>query len=246
LILVNGDDLNACDVTQVPFCPVRRFGSAHTNDYRIQDIHAEGRLSHFNISGDKFSVPMAGEFNVRNATAAILAARHCGLSDEVIQRGLASFRGVCRRMTVSGEVAGVTVIDDFAHHPTAIGQTLGALRQLYPGRRLVTFFEPRSNTTRRQCFQESLPVSLGVADLIYISEIARKDQLKPEERLNEDRVIHDIRLLGREAGFFPTPDDIIRQYMKVFQPGDIVAVLSNGGFGGIHQKLLQSLRNHSI
>ena len=241
LLLVNSDDMNAMDISRVPFCPVRTFGTSQAGDYHINVLGESGRRTDFELAGSKFELPMAGEFNVRNASAAILAARHCGVSDELIQKALTSFKGVRRRMTVYGEAGGVTIIDDFAHHPTAIAQTLSTLRRVFPDRRLVTFFEPRSNTTRRNFFQESLPVSLGVADLVYISEIARKDQLKPEERLNEAHVIEGIKKLGREAGFFPTSSDIIRAYLKVSQPGDVVAILSNGGFGGIHKELLECL-----
>ncbi len=241
LLLVNGDDANAMEVAGVPFCPVRSFGLDESCDYTIDSLKGDGRRSEFVLDGMAFRIPMAGEFNVRNASAAILAARQCGISDDAIQKGLDSFLGVRRRMTVFGEARGVTVIDDFAHHPTAIAQTLSTLRQVYPDRRLVAFFEPRSNTTRRNFFQDTLPVALGLADTVFISEIARKDQLTQDERLDENRVIQDIQKLGRDAGFYPTPDDIVRHYLRNSREGDVVAVLSNGGFGGIHQLLLDAL-----
>lgn len=241
LLLANGDEPNVQEVTNVSFCPVRYFGTGHNNEYTIEITESQERLTSFSLGGVSFQVPLAGEFNVRNASAAILAARQCQIDDQTIQKALLSFSGVKRRMTVFGEKKGVTVIDDFAHHPTAIGQTLTALKNLYPERRLVVFFEPRSNTTRRNFFQDSLPVALGIADLIYIAEIARKDQLDPSERLNEKKIISDLNNLGKDAGFFPTPPDILNHYVPQSQPGDVVAVLSNGGFGGIHTQLLDRL-----
>lgn len=241
LLLANGDDENVRDIANVDFCPVRFFGAADFNQYSISKITPTDSGTTFVLGNSTYSIPLSGDFNVRNASAAILAAKQCGVSDPDIQSALDSFLGVKRRMTILGEKAGVTVIDDFAHHPTAIGQTLATLKNKYPGRRIVVLFEPRSNTTRRNFFQSSLPVALGVADLIYIAEIARKDQLLPKERLNEKQVIADLTNLGKQAGFFPTPTDIVSHYVPRKREGDVVAILSNGGFGGIHQSLLNAL-----
>lgn len=241
LLLANGDDENIKSITDIDFCPVRYFGTSKDNEYTIDKMQESIGRSQFDLGGIGFSIPLSGEFNMRNASAAILAARQCGVRDTDIQSALDTFSGVKRRMSVFGEAGGVTIIDDFAHHPTAIAQTLSTLKKLYPDRRIVACFEPRSNTTRRNFFQESLPVALGVADLVYIAEIARKDQLDPSERLNEKQVIIDLNNLGKDAGFFPTPNDIINHYLTRKSDGDIVVILSNGGFGGIHGALLDAL-----
>ena len=243
LLLANGDDQNVRSITNIEFCPVRYFGISDSNEYTLTPAQESTSNTSFDLGGSYFSVPLVGEFNMRNASAAILAARQCGVKDTEIQNALDTFSGIKRRLTVFGESAGVTIIDDFAHHPTAIAQTLSALKKLYPNRRIVACFEPRSNTTRRHFFQESLPVALGVADLVYIAEIARKEQLDPSERLNEKQVILDLNNLGKQAGFFPSPNDIINHYLPRKSHGDLFVVLSNGGFGGIHGMLLNALES---
>src|SRR4029077_13356218 len=140
--------------------------------------------SHFALGGDEFEMPLFGEFNVRNAAMAISAARFYGVSLEKIRRALKSFKGIARRQEVRGEVRGITVIDDFAHHPTALRETLRALQHRYPGARIWAVFEPRSNTTRRAVFQQELPDALKLADGVFISQIARLEQIPAKERLD--------------------------------------------------------------
>ncbi len=242
LLLANGDDPNLAPLLGIRHCPVRRFGLGPDNEARAVRIECAGDRSAFEYEGQRFRVPLAGEFNVRNALAAVACARHCGLSAAEIQAALDTFRGVKRRMEIRGEAGGVTVVDDFGHHPTAIRETIRALRLRYPGRRLWAVFEPRTNTTRRNVFQRELADALALADAIAIAEVARLDQLDPAVRLDPDRLMRDLQAGGRPAAYLPSVDSILDHIDKHAQPGDVVCTFSNGGFGGIHDRLLARLR----
>ena len=221
MIVANGDDANVREVLAGAPCRVRFFTKAD----------AEG-----------FALPLAGEHNVRNAAAAAVCAAELGLSREQIQQGFATFRGVKRRMEVRGEAAGVTVIDDFAHHPTAIAETIRALRMKYPQRRLWALFEPRSNTTRRNIFQSELTDSLALADGVYISRVHRLQELNEKERLDPEAIVERLRTCGKIAEYSSGADEIVDRLTTNLQSNDVVAVFSNGKFDGIHDKLLARLR----
>jgi UDP-N-acetylmuramate: L-alanyl-gamma-D-glutamyl-meso-diaminopimelate ligase len=147
-------------------------------------------------------------------------------------------------MDVRGEAGGITVVDDFGHHPTAIRETLRALRVRFPERRIWAVFEPRSNTTRRNVFQTELVEALERADRVVVSEVARIEQLKPEERLNPGRLMQDLRLAGKPSAYLPNVDSIIEHIAQDARKGDVVCVFSNGGFDGIHGKLLRRFTDH--
>ena len=182
-----------------------------------------------------------GDFNLRNAAMAVSAAHFYGVPVAEIQGALAAFGGIKRRQEVRGEVRGITVIDDFGHHPTAIRETLAGLRHRYAGSRIWAIFEPRSNTTRRAVFQQELPKSFAQADGVFLSRVARLEQIPERERLNPERVVADIAATGKPAFYAPSADDIIRDIKPLVKSGDVVVVFSNGGFDGIHQKLLERL-----
>jgi UDP-N-acetylmuramate: L-alanyl-gamma-D-glutamyl-meso-diaminopimelate ligase len=241
LLLANGDEPNLTSLLNVKHCPVKRFGLGEANEVRATGIHLRADASEFELSTFKFELPLIGELNVRNALAVAACARHCGLTDTQIQAAFATFQGVQRRMTVRGEVRGIAVVDDFGHHPTAIRETLRALRVKFPGRRLWAIFEPRSNTTRRNIFQDELVDALERADQIVVAEVARLEQLQPNERLNPDKLMQDLRLAGKPAAYLPTVESILDHVAAGAKEGDVVCVFSNGGFGGIHDRLLQRL-----
>jgi UDP-N-acetylmuramate: L-alanyl-gamma-D-glutamyl-meso-diaminopimelate ligase len=159
-----------------------------------------------------------------------------------IQAALAKFEGIARRQQERGEAGGVKVIDDFGHHPTAIAQTLQGLRHRYVGQRLWAIFEPRSNTTRRAVFQQLLPEALRHADGVFISEVARLDQIPEKERLNAEGLVSAVAKDGLPAFYEKNADAIVRRIVPMLQPNDVVVVFSNGGFDGIHEKLLGALR----
>ncbi len=241
LLLANGDESNLAPLLQVKHCPVKRFGLGEANEIRANGIQLGAEGSEFQLSNFKFQIPLIGELNVRNALAVVACARHCGVSDAQIQKAFATFQGVQRRMTVRGESRGVAVVDDFGHHPTAIRETLRALRVKFPGRRLWAVFEPRSNTTRRNLFQTELVDALERADVVVVAEVARLEQLPPNERLNPERLMQDLKLTGKPAAYLPTVESIIEYIASGAKPGDVVCVFSNGGFGNIHERLLTRL-----
>lgn len=190
----------------------------------------------------EFRFPLAGEYNVWNATAAAALAADYDISKDVIAEALRTFKSVKRRLEVKAEVEGVTIIDDFAHHPTAIEQTLQALRGRYHGARLWVVLEPRSNTMRRNVLQSALARSLALADEVVIAEIFKSEAIPEAERLDLRRVAADIQKQGKRARIIATADAIVETIASELRSGDVVAILSNGGFGGIYEKLPEKLR----
>ena len=245
MVLLNGDDPNCVDVVRQlqPFlAQMIEIGFSPNCAQQISNVTYTSHGSNFSLGDESFEVPLVGEFNVRNAAMAISAARFYGVSLPKIRKALASFKGIARRQEVRGEARGVKVIDDFGHHPTAIRETLRALRQRYAGSRIWAVFEPRSNTTRRAVFQQELPDALKLADGVFISQVARLDQIPAKERLNPEAVVAAIAESGRPAFYEPDAAHIIARLVPLLKAGDVVAVFSNGGFDGIHEKLLEKLR----
>lgn len=238
---INGDDPNCRDVVEKAPAPVKRVGLGELNDIIIESISYDGDLSSFTLSGERYTIPMSGEFNVRNAAMAVCAALFSGISADEIRAGLLSFTGIARRQELKGEAGGVKVIDDFAHHPTAIDLAIDALRQRYPSDNLWIVFEPRSNTTRRKVFQVQLADALSRADKAIVAGVPDPEKVDVDDRLDPRQLVSDIKAHGTDAWFIDTVDDIVKHVAAEAKPGDVVAVLSNGGFGGIHGKLLEAL-----
>ena len=241
LLAVNGDDPNIESVIDVAHSPVRRFGLGQSNDLCADDVKFTTAGSQFSLGESEFSLPLSGELNIRNALAVVTVSRHCGLGDASIQAGFDSFQGIRRRMEVRGEVGGVMVVDDFAHHPTAIRETLKALRVSYPGRRLWAVFEPRTNTTRRAVFQRDLVDAFSVADQVVVAQVPKMEQIPEGDRLDPKQLMADLCSSGRNAEYLLNIDSIVSHVAANALEGDVVCVLSNGGFGGIHEKLLKAL-----
>jgi UDP-N-acetylmuramate: L-alanyl-gamma-D-glutamyl-meso-diaminopimelate ligase len=174
---------------------------------------------------------------VWNATAAAAMAFSEGVGTEAIQRALGSFKSVKRRLEVKAQIQGVTIIDDFAHHPTAIAGTLGALRSRYPGSRLWAILEPRSNTLRRRVLQSDLARSLAQADEVVVAQVFRSEAVPEDERLELPALAAEITRQGRPVRLLPDADAIVASIAPELRTGDVVAILSNGGFGGIYEKL---------
>jgi UDP-N-acetylmuramate: L-alanyl-gamma-D-glutamyl-meso-diaminopimelate ligase len=242
LVVVNGDDANAMEAARDCPAPIRTVGVEDGRDFRITDIESDPEGTTFRINGAEFFIPMDGEFNVRNAAVAVVAARFGGLDDDEIRDGLRSFEGVARRQEVRGLTAGgVKIIDDFGHHPTAILQTAEALRRrhLRDRARLWAVFEPRSNTTRRNIFQNELAVALSAADGAVVAAIPDPQKVPGAERLDVDRLVSDIHSRNGGPCFVePNADAIVARLKPLVKSGDVIVVFSNGGFGGIHEKLL--------
>jgi UDP-N-acetylmuramate: L-alanyl-gamma-D-glutamyl-meso-diaminopimelate ligase len=240
-LFINADDPNCLDVTQKAFAPVMTVGLSENAHCRLEEIEYHQSGSKFRIGKDLFETSLIGEFNVRNAGMATAVALSHGVNLATIQKALRTFQGVARRQEIRGEVNGIKVIDDFGHHPTAIKETLNALRCRFPAHRLWAIFEPRSNTTRRAVFQQQLPDALSIADGVILAEVARIEQVPPEDRLDPWKVVKSIQQTGKPAFYEPGINQIVERMKPLARPGDVIVVFSNGGFGGIHDKLLAAL-----
>ena len=229
------------------WCGVESFGidrgeakwRAEQIDYQAEEtrftVHCEGR------EWGVIRTPLAGAFNVRNCLAVIAASEVLGISRAAVTEALATFRSVRRRMEVRAVVGGVTVIDDFAHHPTAIRETLLGIAQRYPGRRLVAVFEPRSWTTRKSVFQADYPTSFAPAAKVVIAPIFESHRLATDDQLSVPRLIDDLRRAGKDAWSIEGAAAIVDHLVTELSSGDVVVIMSNGGFDGIHQRLIDAL-----
>jgi UDP-N-acetylmuramate: L-alanyl-gamma-D-glutamyl-meso-diaminopimelate ligase len=216
----------------------------------VTNLHLDPERTTWSVQHDdqlwaEFEFELGGEYNVWNATAAAALAYSCGISKEAIGEALKTFKSVKRRLEVKAQVKGVTIIDDFAHHPTAIAGTLKALRARYPGGRLWAILEPRSNTLRRRVLQSDLARSLAQADEIIVAGVFRSDAVPENERLELPALAAEIKQHGRSVRLLPDADAIVRTISPELSKGDVVAILSNGGFGGIYEKLPAKLRELS-
>jgi UDP-N-acetylmuramate: L-alanyl-gamma-D-glutamyl-meso-diaminopimelate ligase len=228
-------------------CTVERYGFGETSTWRIVDAKYDPERTSWRVLRDgkpwaEFDFALAGSYNVLNATAAAAMAAAYGVKPDAIAEALRAFRSVKRRLEVKAEIGGITIVDDFAHHPTAIAGTLTALRTRYPNRRLWAIFEPRSNTLRRAVFQRSLAESLALADEVVVASIFKVEAIPEAERLDLAAVIDDVNQRGRPAVQLPDADAIVADAAPRMKSGDVVAILSNGGFGGIYEKLPARLR----
>ena len=215
--------------------------------WQITNADYSGALSSFTVVREgeewgQFKTPLIGDFNLLNCLAVIIAADAWGMGRESIAAALASFKNVRRRAEVRGEAGGVTVIDDFAHHPTAVRETLNALRNKYQQRRLVAVFEPRSWSSRLAVFQHEYADAFAAADYVVIASVFDSQKVNEKGRmLDTEELIKDISQTNKPALALPGADEIVTHLIPQLREGDVVAVMSNGGFGGIHEKLLARL-----
>ena len=240
-VFVNGDEATCRGLVKDCPAPIATVGTGEGNDIRLVVTGTAPEHTDFELNGVAFCLPMVGEFNARNAAMAVCVARFAGLSDEDIRSALLTFDGVKRRQTVRGERRGITVIDDFGHHPTAIRETLRGLRQRYAGSRLWALFEPRSNTSRRNALQPDLIEALKEADGSIIAAVNHPEKVPSGQLLDVDAVAAAVQASGRQAYHEKDVDAIIARLKPLAKEGDVVVVFSNGGFDGIHEKLLERL-----
>ncbi len=224
------------------FCRVERYGFSDSAQWQIRNLaHDAGRTRWEVWRGGalwaEMEMQLAGEHNALNATAAAALAANQGIAKESIVAALASFKSVKRRLEVRAEIGGVTIIDDFAHHPTAIRETLRALRSVYPQARLWAVLEPRSNTLRRRVLQNDLVASLRQADRVVLAGVYQQQRIAESERLHPEDVVHALNGLGTPASLCPDVESIVNEVVPQLRSGDVVAILSNGGFDGIYEKL---------
>ncbi len=228
-------------------CKVERYGFDDRSTWRVVGVEYRPDSTRWSVLRDgrpwgEFEFPLAGEYNVLNATAAAALAAHYGIGVDTIAQALPDFRSVKRRLEVRSQSHGITVIEDFAHHPTAIAETLKALRARYAGRRLWAILEPRSNTLRRRIFQKELAGSLGLADQVVIAGTFKSEAIPEDERLHPEMVISELQQAATPARLLQTADEIVDVITPELVEGDVVAIMSNGGFGGIYEKLPARLK----
>ncbi|MGA7340318.1 MAG: UDP-N-acetylmuramate:L-alanyl-gamma-D-glutamyl-meso-diaminopimelate ligase [Terracidiphilus sp.] len=246
LIVAYDGSANVTECVEHALCRVERYGFSDHADWRIRNLrHESGHesgLTRWEVwrQGAQWSqleMALAGEHNALNATAAAALAAGQGVSKDAIAAAIAGFKSVKRRLEVRAEIGGVTVIEDFAHHPTAIRETLRALRAVYPQARLWAILEPRSNTLRRKVLEADLVASLRFADRVVLAQVYQQQRIPEAERLHPEDVVRALNREGTEAELLPDADAIVDGIAPHLAPGDVVAILSNGGFDGIYEKL---------
>jgi UDP-N-acetylmuramate: L-alanyl-gamma-D-glutamyl-meso-diaminopimelate ligase len=246
LLVLGADSPEAASMRAFARSPVQTVGLSPDADWHGYDLRVTAAATSFGVRFDgrtfgRFEMPLVGAHNVRNALAAIAVGHAVGLEAREMIDGFARFAGVKRRLEALGTVAGVTVYDDFAHHPTAIAETLAALRAAHPASRIRAVFEPRSASSCRKVFQRAFADSFGAADDVVIAAVYRAN-LPEAERLSAEQLVDDIAAAGGQARYVPEVDDIVDLLVRERRDGDQVVLMSNGGFGGIHGKLLDALR----
>ena len=246
LIIAGVDSPIVRELIPAAFSRVAEVG-IQQGDWRARDIAPanEGmgfRVFHKEVHVGDFTIPMLGAFNVQNALGVIVAGKELGIENGRIQKGLSSFKSVKRRLELRGEVERIRVYDDFAHHPTAVLETLRAIRERYPTDRIWAVFEPRSQTCRRKVFEQEFIKSFDPADTVVVARVFGSGKLTEDEQLSPDAVVEGVRSRGKIAETFDTTDEIVDYISRNATPGDQIVVMSNGGFDGIHRKLLEKLK----
>jgi len=251
LLVVGVESGRARSIAATAPCPVSTF--AATGDPAECDVHWTSEVVSSDSSGTRFRLrhhgevvietqgPFWGDAALRNVLAAVAATEPFGVSGDELGRALATFQGVRRRLEVRGEQRGIVVVDDFAHHPTAIGETLRGARRRFGERRIWGVFEPRSFTARSAVFQNELAQALAFADRVIVAGVLHSSRLPEQDELSEEKLVGDLSAAGTPASFIPEPDDIVRLVASEAREGDVILVMSNGAFGGLHGKLLAAL-----
>jgi UDP-N-acetylmuramate: L-alanyl-gamma-D-glutamyl-meso-diaminopimelate ligase len=247
LIVAYDGSENVTECVSHAFCRVERYGFSDAANWRIQNLHHVNGQSQWEVHHDRalwaeFAMNLAGEHNVLNATAAAALAVSQGIQKESIAAALASFKSVKRRLEVRDRINGITLIEDFAHHPTAIRETLRALRAVYPQSRLWAVLEPRSNTLRRKVLAPDLIASLRLADRVVLAGVYQQERIAEAERLHPEEIVRALNDAGTPAELHPNVESIVAALAPQLASGDVVAILSNGGFDGIYLKLPARLR----
>jgi UDP-N-acetylmuramate: L-alanyl-gamma-D-glutamyl-meso-diaminopimelate ligase len=271
LIVAYDSNPNVTECLEPALCPVERYGFSPSAHWRMHNLRHEDGLTHWDLDFDNtlwasLELPLAGEHNALNATAAAALAFGQGIPKDAILNALASFKSVKRRLEVRARIGGITLIDDFAHHPTAIRETLRALRAVYPSSRLWAVLEPRSNTLRRRVLEADLVASLRLADRVVLAGVYQQQRIPDAERLHPEDIVNALNApanpgegppaSGSRAAFpnaespkaelHPDADSIVHAIAPQLAPGDVVAILSNGGFDGIYDKLPAALADRFI
>ena len=250
LLLAYDADANIEALLPVATCRVERYGRSAEADWRLGRVSVEPPQTRFEVWRRKtllgeFATSMIGEHNLMNTLAAVGVAHHIGIPAETLAKGLAAFRGVKRRQEVRGVRRGIVVIDDFAHHPSAVRETVRAVKAFYGPRRLIAVFEPRTNTSMRDVFQTTYAACFDPADLVCVRQPPLLSKIPEGRRFSSSKLVDDLRRRGREAHYFPDTDAIIVFLVDEAREGDVILIMSNGGFDNIHSRLLDRLAEDS-
>ena len=245
LFAFDGDE-NVAEVTADAVCRVVQYGRSRGSGWRLGRIDLDPPWTRFEVFKNgsrygRFKTLLVGEHNLLNALSAIAVADLLGVSKDISRQALATFKGVKRRQEVRGVKNGIVVMDDFAHHPTAVRETVKAVKPLYPNGRLIAVFEPRTNTSMRDVFQDVYPACFDAADLICIRRPPLLKKIPASHRFSSKKLVQDLRQRGKDAHFFEDTDLIIEFLLNHTVPGDAILIMSNGGFDNIHERLLESL-----
>jgi UDP-N-acetylmuramate: L-alanyl-gamma-D-glutamyl-meso-diaminopimelate ligase len=225
---------------------VLTYGKKKDSTWRLGEVSVEPPWSIFNVEHNgkifgTFRSGLMGEHNLLNALSVIAAADSLGIERENIQRAFESFENVKRRQEIRGVINGITVLDDFAHHPTAVRETIKAVKPFYPDGRLIAVFEPRTNTSMRNVFQDVYPSSFDQADIICIRKPPLLEKIPEGERFSSRKLVEDLKKRGRNARYFQDTEAILAFLVQTAEKGDVVLIMSNGGFENIHKRLLEAL-----
>lgn len=247
LLVACADHDTVLEVSQKAFCPIHTFGFSEKAMWRPHQLRITDNGVRFVVVKDgdvlgEVDVPVSGDHNVRNVLAAVAVAHHAGIPFAEIQQGLATYKGIKRRMELKGTAAGVEIYDDFGHHPTAVQETLAGFRRRHPQKRIWALFEPRCATTRRSIFQQELVTAFAEADGVLLAPVDRPDKAPPGQVLSTEKLAQDLRALGKDAQALPSVESILNYLLSRLKSGDAVITFSNGPFGYIHDKLLTALR----
>ena len=250
IVLAYDGSPNVTECVSHALCRVERYGFTAQAQWQLRNLRHEGgsilwEVWHNGKQWAQLQMQLAGEHNALNATAAAALAASQGISARAIQSALASFKSVKRRLQVRAHIAGITIIDDFAHHPTAIRETLRALRSVYPQSRLWAVLEPRSNTLRRKVLAADLVESLRIADRVMLAAVYQQQRIPEPERLHPEEIVQALNAAGTPAELHPDADAIVSSLVPQLNAGDVVAILSNGGFDGIYEKLPARLSEYT-
>ncbi len=245
-LIANGDDETICREIKRAACRVETYGFGKGNQWQIADmVDSKASTAVEVVQGGQvqttFETPLFGRHNISNLLSAVVLAHVLGVPQDALFRALKTFKGVKRRQEILGEKKGIMVMDDFAHHPTAVKETVQAVKQKYPHRRLVVVFEPRSNSSRRNIFQAQYAGSFGDGDVMMIREPPMMEKIPVAERFSVGQLVSDLRTKGLEAHCFADTDSLLASLLSGTRAGDIVLIMSNGGFDNLHQRLLKAI-----
>ncbi len=246
VLMAFDQDANIDEILPSAGCRIQRYGHGTNSEWQLGQVKIAPPFTRFEVfhRGDfwaEFKTRMIGRHNLRNLLSGIAAGAQIGISREAISRALETFKGVRRRQEIRGVKNGVTVMDDFAHHPTAVGETISAVKSFYGRQRVIAVFEPRTNSSRRNVFQARYAAAFDCADMVCIRQPPLLDKIPLEQRFSSKQLVADLKARGKEAAYFPDTDAIIDFLLIETRPDDVILIMSNGGFDNIHTRLLERL-----